>query len=56
MTTRTIPHTRRRGSFDSRPILCALAFGIAAWAIAILGFQALAGIVRAALSLLGAGL
>lgn len=56
MTTRTIPHTRRRGSFEGHPILYALAFGLAGWAIAILGFQALAGIVGAALSLLGAGL
>lgn len=53
MTTRTIHHTRRRGAFDSRPILCALALGLAAWAIAILGFQALAGIVRGALALFG---
>lgn len=53
MTTRTIPHTRRRGFFDSRPILCALALGLAGWAIAILGFQALAGIVGAVLTIGG---
>ena len=56
MTTRTIPHTRRRGSFDSRPILWILTFALAAWVVVYLFAQALAGIVGAALSLLGAGL
>lgn len=53
MNTRTIPHTRRRGAFDSRPILCAMTLGLAAWAIAILGFHALAGVVRGSLALFG---
>lgn len=45
MTIRAIPHTRRPGSLDSRPILWALVGGAAGWLIAyaayrVLGFAA----------------
>ncbi|HWU19359.1 MAG TPA: hypothetical protein VN155_16885 [Devosia sp.] len=38
---RTIPHTRRRGSFDGRPILWATAGGAAAWLVVYIAYRVL---------------
>lgn len=55
MTTRTVPHTRRRGYLDNRPILWALAAGSAGWLIVYAAYRVLGFLADAvgALTLVG---